>query len=298
MDNNKIICNDCGTENEEKYDYCKNCGAKLEKISEKPPVDPLTGYPPSSENLNTSYQAFNNGNSSQPNYNYQQNSDSSQQYTQQGPVYGNTYVDNIDGIPYSEVASFVGKKAESYMPVFSKIEITGSKTGWHWPTAILSFFIGPLGTALWFFYRKMYKIAAILVAIGIITTVASAVIIGPVATSVDIFDILFNFSGEELPDSELLKEAAFRSEIANLITGIIGLACTVVCGMFTHNWYKDHIHKSILKYRASNVDMRYYQIGLMSIGGTSGGMLALGLAIMFFTENITTIIYTALSTIK
>ena len=289
---NKIFCSECGTENEGKYEYCKNCGTKLEKLTEQVDVDPLTGYPPKTEQQNNSetktYEA--------PNYSgYQQNANDSQQYNQANYVYGNTYVENIDGIPYSEVASFVGKKATHYMPVFSKMEITGSKTAWHWPTALLSFFIGPLGTALWFFYRKMYKIAAVLVAIGIITTAASAIIIGPVATNADIFDIIFNFTNEETLDSELLKEAAFRSEIANLITGFISLVCAVVCGMFTHGWYKSHIHKSILKYRASNIDMRYYQMGLMSIGGTSGGMLALGLAIMFFAENITAIIYTALS---
>ena len=81
-------------------------------------------------------------------------------------------------------------------------------------------------------------------------------------------------------------------EIANLISGSIGLACAIICGLFTHGWYKKHIHNSILKYRASNVDMSYYHIGLMSIGGTSGGMLALGFVIMLFAENISTLIYT------
>jgi len=280
MDNKKSVCKSCGTPNEAKYEYCKNCGTPLEKQKEQIHTDPFTGYAQRSDQggQNTNYSSNNFNQYPPPNYN-------------QNNVYGNTYVETIDGIPYGEVATFIGKNAQSYMPVFSKMEITGAKTAWHWPTALLSFFFGPIVTALWFFYRKMYKFAAILVVIGIITTVASTLIIGPSLENVDLFDIVFELNEEELPNNEQLMDAALKLEIANLISGFIGLACAVICGLFTHNWYKKHIHSSILKYRASNVDMGYYHIGLMSIGGTSGGMLALGFGLILCVENIPALIY-------
>lgn len=286
MDNEIIICSNCGTENEEKYDYCKNCGAKLQKkVDEQKSNSFDQTVPP---NQNTYYE-----NSAQnPNYSSQQNYS---QYYNQSSQNGNTYVETINGIPYGEVSVFIGKKAPKYMNTFAKMEITGAKTAWHWPTVILSFFMGPLGAALWFFYRKMYKPAVILSVIGVIITAISAMIIGPVASASDIFDIIFDITQQNTLNSETLNAVTLRAEIANLISGLVSLGTLIVCGLFTHGWYKQHIHNTILKYRSSNIDMRYYQMGLMSIGGTSGGMLALGIAIMLFAENITTIIFSVIS---
>lgn len=286
MDKEMIICSNCGTENEDKYDYCKNCGTKLQKESSETANSSFNENIPHEEN--TSYE---NQEHSQSDYTKQNYS----QYYQQTTPDGNTYVETINGIPYGEVSVFVGTKAPKYMNTFAKMEITGAKTSWHWPTAVLSFFMGPLGAALWFFYRKMYKPAVILSIIGVIITAVSALIIGPVASSADVIDIILNISQPENLDAEVLKEATLRGEIANLITGFVSLASLLICGLLTHNWYKEHIHNTILKYRSSNVDMRYYQMGLMSIGGTSGGMLALGIAIMLFAENITSIVFAVLS---
>lgn len=284
MENNKIFCSECGTENEEKYDYCKNCGAKLERAENitKPNILDNEQYTQTSQQ-SEDYTYYQNNGQTTTQKNFSQND------------FGDTFVETINGIPYGEVAVFVGKKAQKYMPVFSKLEITGGKTAWHWPCAILSFLFGPIGAALWFFYRKMYKIALILSAIGIVLTVAAAIIIGPSAESMDALDIILGFAEPENLDAATVNEAVLRSEIANSFTSIFSLACAIVCGLFTHGWYKEHIHNEIIKYRSSNVDMRYYQMGLMSVGGTSGGMLALGIAIMVFAEYILAIIYAALS---
>ena len=286
MDNEMIICSNCSTENEEKYDYCKNCGTKLEKKSFETENDFFSETVPPKDS-----ETYENG-SQNANYSTQQNY--SQYYNQTYPN-GNTYVYSINGIPYGEVSVFIGQKAPKYMNTFAKMEILGSKTAWHWPTAILSFFLGPLGAALWFFYRKMYKPALILSIIGVIVTVISAIIIGPVDLYGDIIDILSGVTQPETLESATLNETTLRTLIANLLSGSVSLGALIICGLFTHGWYKQHIHNTILKYRSSNVDMRYYQMGLMSIGGTSGGMLALGIAIIIFAENITSIIFSVIS---
>lgn len=289
MENEKIICKSCGTENETKYEYCKNCGTPLIKQNPQNYTDPFTGYAPKS---NQAWQSSNNYSQYQ-NYNanpYPPPPPPPPTYSQNN-VYGNTYVETIDGIPYGEVATFVGKKAHNYMPTFAKMEITNDKTAWHWPTAILSFFIGPIAASLWFFYRKMYKFAAILVVIGTISLLASSLIAGQSFDEVSSFDVVLGLSEESLANNEQLSNTALRFIIANLLTGCISLASTVICGIFTHGWYKKHIHNTILKYRASNIDMGYYYVGLMSKGGTSGGMLALGFVIMICAESIPDIVY-------
>lgn len=301
MENEKIICNDCSTENEQKYDYCKNCGAKLNKGDKEPSAYSFSTHTASTEN--TEAQNFNNnsGNTYNQNPNFQQNytdpNFNQQSFGQNNFNHSNTFVESINGIPYGEVATFVGKESNKYMPVFSRLEITGRKAAWHWPCALLSFFLGPLGVSLWYFYRKMYKHAAIFATLGAVLSVISTLIIGPAEASEDIFELYSSFLNGVFLENPLSSEGVLKYEIINLLSGLIELVLTIICGLFTHNWYKEHICKSIFKYRTSNVDVRYYQMGLMSLGGTSGGMLALGFAIMFFVENISTVIFAALAAI-
>ncbi|MBR4072481.1 MAG: hypothetical protein IKK24_00945 [Clostridia bacterium] len=316
MENEKIICNDCGTENENKYIYCKNCGTKLPVAEPEPILDPFTGYPsqsasttdaevkeePAAEEIKEDH--FENGNTktapegnaappynqgtytNPPVYNYNQQYN----YTANSQnIRGNFSVESIEGIPYGEVAVFVGKKADKYMPVFSKMEITASKTGWHWPVAILGFLLGPLGAALWFFYRKMYKYALILAAIGAVLTVATSILAGPALLEFNPAEIYNNLSGEDSDQSLLPATDSIEFKISDIITDVSSTVTAVICGLFTYGWYKKHIIKSIMKYRYTGVDPRYYPMGLASLGGTSGGMLALGIIIMILTENIASI---------
>lgn len=137
---NKKICHECGTENEQEYLYCKNCGADLNKTEDNT-ANSQTQYTP-------------------PNYNSNYNQDKS---TADAFI-----VDSIDGIPMEQIGLYVGKKSDYYCRKFSRMELTMSKISWHWPAAVLGFLFGPFGSAIWCFYRKMYKVAFILVAIGIL----------------------------------------------------------------------------------------------------------------------------------
>jgi len=321
MENENRICPCCSTENEEKYVYCKNCGNKLPIAEPEPITDPFTGYPyrqssyvhnetPTGETASEAVNEDIPNENPQPNHQNEQpfqnqppnqNTNTyntppvynyNQPYTQnnyQQPNPTNMYIDTIDGIPYGEVAVFVGKKAHKYMPVFSKMEITSSNINWHWPAAVLGFIFGPLGAALWYFFRKMYKHAFILAAIGIVVTVATSLITGPVLTEINPADIFDYIAGEGAEDTLIPELDSIEFNISNTITNIVDLATAVICGLFTHSWYKKHIKNSILNYRSKGIDPRYYPIGLASLGGTSGGMLTLGIFIMIFSENLATI---------
>ena len=259
---NKIICHQCGVENEPQYAYCKNCGAALKAEPAK--------QAPSGEQQ----QYVNNT------YNYNQG----------------FMLDHIEGIPTEDVAVFVGKKYGDIIPKFCKMEITASKTSWCWPAALLGLFFGPLGAAIWFFYRKMYKIALIFAAVGVIlgagyTLISDAKIDTEAFKNASESFASGNFEGfSEFLDDSLSSTETVRSRIADMLDSAASLGSMIVAGVYGFYFYKKHCIKSIARYRGMPVDPRYYKMGLASIGGTSSGMAVLGVAIMVLIEDLFSVI--------
>ncbi|MGN0493174.1 MAG: hypothetical protein ACI4F7_05955, partial [Acutalibacteraceae bacterium] len=64
------------------------------------------------------------------------------------------------------------------------------------------------------------------------------------------------------------------------------LATCILAGLFGYYAYKEHCVKAILSFRQNGIDPRYYRIGLASLGGVSGGMLAVGIIAMFVIQSI------------
>ncbi len=252
-------CSECGTENEAEYKYCKNCGSKLYEEETNP----------------------------QNNFHTQSN----------GGTYINNdkfIVDTIDGVPSEEMSIFIGKKAIDIMPKFSKMAISNSKISWCWPAALLGIFLGPLGSALWFFYRKMYKPAVILSAIGAFVTVLTSLLtFGTTSSAFDMFADAFS-KGDFEAAINSLANADFSSTIldvlAGLITDISNFLSFLLTGLFGYHFYKNHCAEKINSFKTFQADQRYYRLGLSSIGGVSGGMLAVGIIIMITVENFTSII--------
>lgn len=278
----KKICAECGTENESDYIYCKNCGAPLTKTEAEPEFignDPQTeaasqggfesgagtgGYTPP-------YGATNYGGAQHSPY--------------------STYASYaIDGIPAEDVAFFVGKKSAEIMPKFMKMEITHSKISWCWPAAILGFIFGPLGAALWFFYRKMYKIALILLAAGtVITFTTTALTYDTNSRSISgIFESITEGDRDALLDAfeNIGGSETALDLVATGVEDLASLATCILCGLFGFYAYKNNCVKSIKGFMQNGIDQRYYRMGLASLGGVSGGMMAVGIISMIVIENI------------
>lgn len=258
----KKICTACGTENEEQYIYCKNCGAALSaKKSEK---------------------------------NYQPNPDFS---TNQNDFYSSDSY--INGIPEIEYQLYIGKNHEKFIPKFKKMEFTASKYSWCWAPALLGFVGGPLCAAIWFFYRKIYKPAWLLVVIGTILSIITGAL--AMNTTEAYYDALINSFSSGNFDS-FLNTLANSSEtvtimLANTISDVASMTTAIITGLFTHNIYKNHIRNKIMEYKTMHSNPQHYRLGLTYIGGTSGGMLAVGLILMIGIENVVSIITTLLATI-
>lgn len=327
------ICSECGTENENGYVYCKNCGAPLissasrksdsgnaedsrqtsaqssyaqhfaggEKSDGADAEDfrsAAGGFYASdstqSRSSNTGGSAASDRAAGSFNAGAPDSSYGTQYNAAQGP-YG-AYA--IGGIPADEVAVFVGKKASEIMPKFIKSELSGSRTSWCWPTAILGFFFGPMGAALWFLYRKMYKIGALLLVIGAaLTFFTAALSFNPsAADSQSILDAIIEGDSDRLLNElwNNAPETVFTC-IANLIDGAASLAVCILTGLFGFNAYKEHCVQSIRNFRSTGIDPRYYRIGLASLGGVSGGMIAVGIISIIVVGNVASVITALMS---
>ncbi len=286
------ICEKCGTENEEKYKYCKNCGNFLnvqtdsaEQIHQLEQEQQTTAT--ESANQDSTYGQTTQGNAT---------------FKNQGLGYFT--VDDFGGVSAEEMSFFIGKKADKFLPKFSKMELTDSKISWCWPAAILGYLFGPLGSAFWFFYRKMYKPAVIFSIIGAIVIIltsalgfnASNNIMESIADVTD-FESLISAFQESVNSSEITTGDVLRSIVSSAISSLADIAACVVAGMYGMYFYKTHCKRRIVQYRSLIADQRYYKIGLASVGGTSVGMVILGIALYFAASEIGSIIAMLLSSI-
>ncbi|MBP3599610.1 MAG: zinc ribbon domain-containing protein [Clostridia bacterium] len=270
---NKKLCNYCGTENEQHYKYCKNCGNEFphEREPAAPQFTETTNFVPTPPPM------------PQP---------------QVMPNNRMNVIDNISGIPTEEVALFVGRKANDILPKFSKMELANSKVSWCWPVAILGAFLGPIGAACWFFYRKMYKPALLLSAIGAVIHIAVIILSGDNSINTSDFLSMFAFPDYEEAMGSLSLFAAqgtIWQKLAYFIDIITSLLTCLLCGLFAFNSYKNHCVEKINYYRTIQADGRYYKLGLAAIGGVSGGMIALGVVIYVLASILGSIAYTVVS---
>ncbi len=94
---------------------------------------------------------------------------SSEEKTAEEPLSGDT----LYGLPAEEVASFTGGKDSRMYSKLVKAESEGKLGGWNWPV----FFFGVLAGMpfIWFFYRKLYKVGAILLAVSLAVYMTAAI---------------------------------------------------------------------------------------------------------------------------
>lgn len=296
----KKICSECGVANESEYIYCKNCGAPLTKPATQQEPEFIGNM---AQNTGDAQSSFGEG-SGQGAYD---GGYTPPQYGAQGYGTGqyspySTYTSYaIDGIPAEDVAFFVGKKSAEIMPKFMKMEITRTKVSWCWPAAILGFIFGPLGAALWFFYRKMYKIALILLAAGTVLTFTTAALTYDTnSQSISgIFESITEGDADALIDA--IENAGSgktaRDVLASGLDNLASLAVCVLSGLFGFYAYKNHCVKTIKRFLQNGIDQRYYRMGLASLGGVAGGMLAVGIISMIVIQNIASAITVMLSLI-
>ena len=285
----KWICGECGTENEKEYVYCKNCGAK--SVSEQEGRDCKTDYG-FKNNPNFTHKKFfyDTPNGENPNFSHQGSSFVNNGYNSQYQGFNpeeSPQIESIGGIPTDEIALFIGNKSDSVLPKFAKMELTGTKSSWCWPAAVLGFIFGPMGSAIWFFYRKIYKAALLLLLIGAVLSISlTAFTCSDTADKLNKLLISFNITNSAVISENSGSEETVSERIADDIEYIANVATCVLTGLFGFYIYRNHTVKKIREYREYHSDPRYYRMGIKAVGGTSGGMCALGIAAFIAVQMI------------
>ncbi len=215
----------------------------------------------------------------------------------------------IDGISGGDMSTFIGKKANAILPRFFTVS-GGSKTAWCWPAAIWGVLLGPVGVAIWLFWRKMQKQAWLFLAVAMLLTAIPMLRYAVVETKVpsEVYRTQYNRilketeQSNEMIDATRLQMAASSSTVGfyfekytayqsrnglNYLVQAVRVLSALIGGFFGYVWYKNFAVKRIKQFRDRNRDPRYYQLGLMRQGSTSGGLVVLGLVVYYVLGMLT-----------
>ena len=209
---------------------------------------------------------------------------------------------NIEGIPEAEIRDYVGKNNHNFYQKFIKFSL-GSKASWNWPVFILSLIGLPF---VWFFYRKMYKVGAIVLAAWLVLTIGSGAITGGIVNSmagpienmalemVTVAEDLGMYDSDYVDDSVMLEyehrteaisekyfdevlEIAESGEVSGLsllsqLISYINFAMLIVLPIFADFWYYKKTMKDL---QGLNADGFPNALEVKAKGGTSTGAAVL-----------------------
>ncbi len=264
----KIICQNCGTENEPDYIFCKQCAAELNGDGQS-----TSRQAPPYQNVGYGGQPYGN----QPPYGYAP-------FGNQPPYgYYPYQTETIDGVKTEDVAAFIGSAAPTYIPKFAKMEMTRSTVSFNWLVALISIFVSPFFAACWFIHKRMNKIGLIIFAIVALAQGAYIVTVFPT-----ILDLLEKVAADGFSASvtDLVYIATRHNTAAMLASNafnIVTYAVAILGGLFANHMYKSHIIKTVKSIKAQNE--QEYRAELIRRGGTKNALwicLLVGLLVALF----------------
>lgn len=166
---NKKKCLGCGAEYSGEYMFCKECGSALQTVEAEAeqPAQVIND-----ENLNN--EEVSNEQKVEQAVAEPVAEPVAQPVVAESPVAPSEEAINgddfINGVPTAVLSDYVGEKSTKFIPKFKKYS-RGAKAGWNWPVFLFGLLLGiPF---VWFFYRKMYKLGVLFLAISIAFSVGS-----------------------------------------------------------------------------------------------------------------------------
>lgn len=257
------ICVRCKTENNQDYKYCKTCGAELPFVDKKP----IWEY--DGESQNTAEE------------NFQDSREIS------------TYEMNV----------FVGKNSNVIVPKFVQLGREDKKVSFCLPVLLLGLFLGSIGVAAYFLYRKMIKPAVIIMAAAFVVALASFMI-----NFATIREAVTDYRGllsEAINMNGAMSDAEFEKRATEIVTEaeensiavfdyisnyVLGVGLSIVMALFADYIYKEHAITKISQIKAEGLPKTEYFLTLHRRGGTSGGAVALGIGIFIAAVFVTVLV--------
>ena len=192
-----------------------------------------------------------------------------------------------DNVSTEEVAGFVQIHAIKYLSNFFYTKSNKKTFSW------AAFFFTPY----WFFYRKMYKLGAIFMALSLLLTVGFN-ILPPVQTLYnDMTEWTEKYSVEnadDLTEEEMAQAYKEQQEfilgnptgsVLIMVQGALSLAVQIFVGFKANKWYYNHTVTNIKKIKAEEQDpqkqkLLFFKSGGCSVGATFLAILANNMIVM------------------
>ena len=183
------------------------------------------------------------------------------------------YDDFDDNIKAEDMALFVRQDAKKYISKFQKTK--EKKATWNWG----AFFFTPY----WFFYRKMYKLGAIFLAITLLISVGFSLSPSVQKLNADItkwtekynIENSDDFTEDEILQANEERQAFMRENPTGVkllfaqVTLLLALKVTV--GLTANKWYYNYTLKNVKKINEQEKDVQKHKLLLLQSGGTSVG---------------------------
>ncbi len=188
------FCSHCGTKADSDHLFCAVCGAKLaDAVANTDAAQSSEAQPAVNTGIGVEQET----------------------YKDQGPF----VPDNIERVPEAEIKDYVGKNNQGFYQKFVKFSM-GGKANWNWPVFILTLIGLPF---VWFFYRKMYKVGAVVLAAWLALTIGSGAVMGGILNSISapIDDMVqetvaiakdLGMYDSEYVDDSVMSEYEYRTE--------------------------------------------------------------------------------------
>ncbi len=192
-----------------------------------------------------------------------------------------------DGVSTEDVAGFVQIHAIKYIRNFFYTKSNKKTFSW------AAFFFTPY----WFFYRKMYKLGAIFMALTLLLTVGFN-ILPPVQTLYnDMTEWTEKYSVEnadEFTEEEMAQAYKEQQEfilgnptgsVLIMVQGVLSLAVQIFVGFKANKWYYNHTITNIKKIKTEEPDeqkqkLLFFKSGGCSVGATFLAVLANNMIVM------------------
>ena len=172
-----------------------------------------------------------------------------------------------------EVAEFVGLSSPKYVQNFFYTK--SNKKTFNWA----AFFFTPY----WFFYRKLYKLGAIFLAITLLLSIGFSLMPPVQKFYTDMTEWTEKYSIENftsLTEEELAQANEDRNALVFenptgavlvLTQAGLGLAIQIFIGLKANKWYYDHTLKNIRKIKSEEPDVQKQRLLFFKTGGVSMG---------------------------
>lgn len=266
------VCPKCGTANFENDAFCRRCREPLDPNAKKENTNENSGGYVENDPARLAYENFRLFGGLEPNI-------------------------LVQGIPVAELSDYIGGKTPGKMiRRFAGSERYGSKFSLNFAALIF----GPL----YLFYRKMYKLGALLLAAVILVSTAGT-LLGLTKTNREYYGemmsvVMEGYAGK-LSQSEMSEELKTLNEkysampvsgadrarmiISDILT-YFRYAVSLLCGLFADKFYIKKLKKDVAAARAGNNSMDDYRRTLFKKGGVSVGGAVIGVLIAILGEFI------------